>query len=309
MIGILAALFLGWNLGANDAANIFGIAVTNKIVKFWVAAILSSCFVILGAVMGGKYGVETYQKISMQNDMKVAIIISFAAGISVFIMTTLKIPVSTTHSVLAGLVAAGIFQNKLNIAPLTKILVSWFASPIGSMGLAYLIYRIYSHQIKKRIKNIFMLEKIVKIGILLVGIYGSYSLGANNVANVVGMFVNSEFFTMKSWLILGGFSISLGIITYSKKVMSTVGSGIVKMDNVGALIALLSTAIIIHLYSLYGVPVSSSQAIVGSVIGIGMIEGIENIKIKVILKIVQGWFYSIAISGGLVFLILTVISG
>lgn len=308
MMLILAALFLGWNLGANDAANIFGIAVTNKIVKFWVAAILSSCFVILGALVGGKYGVETYQKISMQNDIKVAVIISFAAGISVFIMTTLKIPVSTTHSILSGLVVAGIFQNKLNIAPLTKILVSWFASPIGSMGLAYLIYRIYNYKIKKKIKNIFMLEKIVKVGIVLVGIYGSYSLGANNVANVVGIFVNNELLTMKNWLILGGVSISLGIITYSKKVMGTVGTGIFKMDNVGALIALLSTAVIIHIYSLYGIPVSSSQAIVGGVIGIGMTEGIENVKMKVVLKIVQGWFYSIGISGGLVFLALKIIS-
>lgn len=307
-MGILAALFLGWNLGANDAANIFGIAVTNKIVKFWVAAILSSCFVIVGALIGGKYGVETYQKISMQNDMKTAVIISFSAAISVFIMTTLKIPVSTTHSILSALVVAGIFQNQLNITPLTKILISWFASPIGSMALSYLLYKIYNYKIKRRIKNIFILEKMVKIGILLVGIYGSYSLGANNVANVVGIFANNKLLTLRNWLILGGVSISLGIITYSKKVMTTVGTGIVKMDNLGALIALLSTAVIIHIYSLYGIPVSSSQAIVGGVIGVGMTEGIENVKTKVVLKIIQGWFYSIGISGVLAFLMLKIIS-
>jgi len=51
MLPLLGGIFLGWSLGANDASNVFGSAVTARMVKFWTAAILASIFVILGALL------------------------------------------------------------------------------------------------------------------------------------------------------------------------------------------------------------------------------------------------------------------
>jgi PiT family inorganic phosphate transporter len=56
MFYLISALYLGWSLGANDAANIFGTAVSSKMVKFITAAILSSIFVILGSILQGRPG-------------------------------------------------------------------------------------------------------------------------------------------------------------------------------------------------------------------------------------------------------------
>ncbi|HNX78362.1 MAG TPA: inorganic phosphate transporter, partial [Prolixibacteraceae bacterium] len=50
---ITSGLFLGWSLGANDAANIFGTAVGTRMVRFRTAALIGSVFVILGAMMQG----------------------------------------------------------------------------------------------------------------------------------------------------------------------------------------------------------------------------------------------------------------
>ncbi|MGB6928739.1 MAG: inorganic phosphate transporter, partial [Syntrophobacteria bacterium] len=59
MTSLLGGIFLGWSLGANSAANVFGTAVTSRMVKFWTAAILASSFVLAGALLGGQSGIET----------------------------------------------------------------------------------------------------------------------------------------------------------------------------------------------------------------------------------------------------------
>ena len=58
-----SGLFLGWSLGANDAANVFGTAVGSKMLKFKTAAFLCSIFVVLGAVISGAGATETLRKI------------------------------------------------------------------------------------------------------------------------------------------------------------------------------------------------------------------------------------------------------
>ena len=60
-------LFLGWALGANDAANVFGTAVGSRMVRFSTAAIICSVFVLLGAVMSGAGASETLGKLGAIN--------------------------------------------------------------------------------------------------------------------------------------------------------------------------------------------------------------------------------------------------
>ena len=59
LIFLLGGLFLGWSLGANDAANVFGTAVGTRMVSFGSAAIVCSVFVILGAIISGGGTTET----------------------------------------------------------------------------------------------------------------------------------------------------------------------------------------------------------------------------------------------------------
>ena len=58
MLSIIGGLFLGWSLGANDASNVFGTAVSSKMIRFWTAALLAAFFVVLGAVVSGQAGIE-----------------------------------------------------------------------------------------------------------------------------------------------------------------------------------------------------------------------------------------------------------
>jgi PiT family inorganic phosphate transporter len=89
--------------------------------------------------------------------------------------------------------------------------------------------------------------------------------------------------------LLGGASIALGAITYSRNVMMTVGKKLVKMDPFSAAVAVLSMAVVVHLYAKVGVPVSTSQGIIGAVLGIGFLKGVQTINIRTLLSIVFGW--------------------
>ena len=99
--------------------------------------------------------------------------------------------------------------------------------------------------------------------------------------------------------LIGGLSIALGVLTYSKKVMMTVGKGIVPLDPFSAFVVVLAEAITLHIFTQIGVPVSSSQAVVGAVVGVGLVGDLRTVRVKVLLKISAGWLMT-PISAGLI---------
>jgi PiT family inorganic phosphate transporter len=92
-------------------------------------------------------------------------------------------------------------------------------------------------------------------------------------------------------------SIALGTLTYSRRVMETVGKGIVPLDPFSALVAVLAEALSLHLFTQIGVPVSSSQAIVGAVVGVGLVGDVQTVSVKMLAKIGIGWIMT-PVSGG-----------
>jgi len=288
MFKLISGFFLGWALGSNDAANIFGTAVATRTIKFWTAAILTSVFVIIGAVLEGSGGIETLGSLSSQT-VNSAFITSFAAAITVSLMTYLKLPVSTSQAVVGAIIGSGLVRNTVNFTPLLKIFAAWFFTPIGALIIAIIFMKIYSSYIEKYIKNIVSLDKMIKIGLIIAGIYGSYALGANNVANVTGVYVKTGFISPVQGSLFGGIAIASGVLTYSRNVMMTVGQRITKLSSLNALIAVLAESTTVYIYAKIGIPVSTSQAIVGAVIGIGLIKGINLLNKNTLKNIFFGW--------------------
>ncbi len=100
----------------------------------------------------------------------------------------------------------------------------------------------------------------IRTGLILVGAFGAYSLGANNIANVMGVFTNSIelkplnllLFSINKTQILfliGSIAIAVGVFTYSKKVMLTVGNSIYKLSPATALIVVLSSSFVLFLFA------------------------------------------------------------
>ena len=288
MFYLISALYLGWSLGANDAANIFGTAVSSRMVKFLTAGILASIFVILGSILEGKAGIETIGNLSVMN-LTTAGISSFSAAIAVTIMTLLKLPVSTSQAVVGSIIGVGVMQKHIALTGLDKIIICWLGTPIGGCVVSILLYVLLARTVNRLRLSWAGFDFMMRAGLIITGCYGAYALGANNVANVTAVFYGADFISLQAAALIGGVSIALGIVTFSKGVMQTVGKGIVKLDAFSALIVVLSNAITVHSYAIIGVPVSTSQAVVGAVLGIGLLKRAEALKTRAILGVFSGW--------------------
>ena len=288
---ISGGVFLGWALGSNDAANVFGTAVASRIVKFRTAVILAAAFIIIGALAEGQAGIERLGKLSSQT-VSSAFIISTAAALTVTIMTTLKLPVSASQAVLGAIIGMAIAKDPQAVkwSEILKMVACWVGTPIGAAILACLIYPLMGWMLGRLRLPLVARSIFLKLSLIVAGCYGAYALGANNVANVIGVYYSTDI--VESPLLLafiGGASIALGVITYSKNVMFTVGSRLVRLDAFSALVAVLAMAITVHIYANLGVPVSTSQAIVGGVLGIGLFKGVKTINRRTVVRILFGW--------------------
>jgi len=312
-----SGLFLGWSLGANDAANVFGTAVGSKMVKFTTAAICCSVFVIIGSVVSGAGASHTLGKLGSVNAIAGAFIVAFAAASSVYLMTKSGYPVSTSQAIVGAIIGWNFFSGSLtDYNSLIKIVLTWIACPILSALIAMFFYKFIVFFIHRTKIHMFKLDHLTRYGLLLAGIFGSYSLGANNIANVMGVFVPVSPFSDISFyglfhlssaqqlFFIGSVAISVGVITYSKKVMMTVGTGIFELSPVAALVVVWAHSIVLFLFASQGlesfliehglpsiplVPVSSSQAIVGAIIGVGLLKGGRGIRWRNVGGISSGW--------------------
>lgn len=317
LLFLFGGLFLGWSLGANDAANVFGTAVGTRMVNFKTAAIICSIFVILGAVISGAGTTETIGKLGAINALPGAFACCVAAGFSVYLMTKFGLPVSTTQAIVGAIIGWNFFTgSETDTGTLITILATWIICPILAGLIAMGIFVIIKKIISNSQIHILRLDAYTRLALLLAGAFGAYSLGANNIANVMGVFVNISPFTdinifnflifssTQQLFLLGSVAIAIGVFTYSKKVMFTVGNDLLKISPISAFVVVLSHSIVLFLFASQGissflislnlptlplVPVSSSQAIVGGVIGIGLLKGGKEVKWSIAGKISVGW--------------------
>lgn len=296
MLFLLGGIFLGWSLGANDAANVFGPAVASRMLRFWTAAILASLFVLLGALMGGTPGIETLKGLTQLN-IEQAVVCSIAAAVTVTIMTILRLPVSTSQAVVGAILGMGFLNRQFNFAGLEKVLACWLGTPVGGMVAAVILYRVLGRFYNTLNVNLFESDRLIRLSLIAAGSYGAYALGANNVANVTAVFVGAGQLSVFSAVLIGGLSIALGILTFSKPVMKTVGRELVRLDAFSALIVVLAEAITVHIYALIGVPVSTSQALVGAILGVGIIKGIKTVRRRTLANIFIGWSLTPVVAG------------
>jgi len=315
LIFLSSGLFLGWSLGANDAANVFGTAVGTKMVKFSTAAIVCSVMVVLGAVISGAGASHTLGKLGSITALGGAFTVALSAALTVYWMTKASLPVSTSQAIVGAIIGWNMFSNTAtDPAVLTKIVSTWILCPLLSALVAVGLYRII-HRILRHAKlGLFQLDGYTRISLILAGAFGSYSLGANNIANVMGVFVPQspfssfdvmgyEFSSTAQLFLLGSIAIGIGVFTYSKRVMSTVGDGLITLTPVLAWVVVMSHSIVLFLFASQGlknwlighglpslplVPVSSSQAVIGAVVGIGLYRKV-NIQWQVLGRIVSGW--------------------
>jgi len=293
---LFSGAFLGWGLGANDSANIFGTAVSSRMISYRQAVTLISIFVMLGAWSLGGIGVETLQEVTTLST-KSAIQVTLAAAICVAIFTKFSVPISTSQALGGAIFTLAALNGHLEFHIFIKIVSAWVATPIGGALISFICYHVFSLILKRLKLDIYQTDQFLRYGLIICGCYGAFSLGANNVANSALVLAMNDNVSLQAAVLLGGLFIAIGAITYSKKVMLVVGRGVVKLDAFSAFIVVLSHSLTLHFFASLGVPVSSSQAIVGSLIGISLVKGLQLINVKMLFKIIFAWLLTPFLGG------------
>ena len=211
---------------------------------------------------------------------------------------------------------------------LCRIFATWLLSPLLAAIFAVLLYLLFKRYLVRARIHMLRLDAYTRTGLIVVGALGSYSLGANNIANVMGVFVSASpfrdiglfgVFTLhgtQQLFLLGALAIAVGIFTYSRRMMDSVGNDIFKLTPILAFIVVLAHTIVLFLFgstSLQNalnalglptpplVPVSSSQAIVGAIFGIGIVKGAQGVNFRLLGKIASGWVMTPIFAGLLTF--------
>ena len=322
---ISTGLFLGWSLGANHAVNVFGAAVSSRMLRFRTAATVAGVFVIVGAVISGAGTTRTLTTLGAVNALAGCFTVALAVGLTVAWMTKLRLPVSTSQAVVGGIVGWNIFTGSpTDTYSLTRIVSTWVVGPLLSALIAFIAFKAVTAILRGRRIHILTLDAHTRTGLLAFGALASYLLGANNIANVMGMFVPAVpfgdvaiegIFTLSGTrflFLLGGIAIAIGIWTYGERVMTTVGHDLYKITPLAGLVVIFAEVFVLFLFtseSLEGlllqvglptiplVPLSSTQVVIGAVIGVGLAKGGRGIKYSVLGRIAGGWAVAPVISG------------
>ncbi|MGD8631045.1 MAG: inorganic phosphate transporter, partial [Gammaproteobacteria bacterium] len=199
---------------------------------------------------------------------------------------------------------------------LTKIVITWVACPLLAAIFGALLYLITAAIVKRSRIHLLRLDAWTRTGLIVAGAMGAYSLGANNIANVMGVFIEANPFStftfagifsisgIQQLFFLGAIAVGVGVFTYSHRVMMKVGTGLMPLSPVGAWIVVVAHSIVLFLFASEGlehllashglptiplVPVSSSQAVVGAVLGIGLVKGGTTVKWRPLFGVASGW--------------------
>lgn len=262
------------------------------LISFKNAVILVGIFSILGALLQGQYVMNTIGRGIVKTDLshRAVIIALLCSGFFVTLATFFRIPTSTSQAIVGGVVGIGLAVNaEVDFSKFIVIAESWVICPVMVMALSFALMHLLRLLFRRFETSAFLFQNA--LGWLAIGsaCYVAFSMGANNAGNAVGPIANLGIVHPKLLLLMGGLSIAFGAATYGRNVSDTVGKGITPLDIPGAFVAQVSSAFGMHLFSLLGIPVSTSSAIVGAVVGVGLVKGVKAISKKTLVTILLGW--------------------
>lgn len=212
----------------------------------------------------------------------------FLAGFTITLVTILK-----------GLSHVGLEISLVN----SYLLAMAVASVIAVIG-AFFVRRIKPDPKLEKNEHFYTVERVFGVLMVVTACSMAFAHGSNDVANAIGPLaavvtvaqsgVIAAQSTVPIWiLILGGGGIVIGLATYGRHVIATVGEKITHLTPSRGFAAELAAATTIVIASGTGIPISTTHTLVGAVLGVGMARGIEAIDLRVVMRIFASWVVTI----------------
>ncbi len=315
IVGLILAFVMAMNLGGNDAANPTSAVIGAGVLSLRRALLLFAIFTTVGAVLQGHMVMKTIGRGIVPNiDVVGALAIILAANIWIFAATMRGMAISTTHSIISAVVGYGIIKYALsgmNFSIIGTIVLSWITSPLCSLAVAFGIYRFVSFLVKRYEGKPEILGKIFKILLIVSLSFSAYSFGANDVANATGVYVTiarnlgqmPDTTTMLILSLYGSLGIVIGGIIFGPKVIRTLAFRVTKLDLNTGLSASLANALVVYLFTTvpyiifgYGLPISTSYAAVGAILGAGAAKSVRAVSRGVTTRLFLYWMATIPVN-------------
>ena len=310
---IIAALIFDFVNGFNDAANSVATVIGTRVLKPLHAVLLSAVANFVGPFVFGVAVAATIAKgIVSPEDITIYIIIGGLSGAITWsvICTYLGLPISNSHSLIGGIVGAGIaglgFES-LVYDGLLKVGIGLITSPIGGMIIGLLlagaIITIFAKHHPARVNKTFGRLQLISSA------WFALTHGANDGQKVMGIIVLVLFaegiiteFEMPLWVIFAAASaIGLGTFFGGHKVIRTLGLRVARLRPYQGFAAETGGGILLAIFATLGIPASTTHAITGSIIGAGAVRRKWAVRWKLSRQIVFSWLVTIPGSAAIAF--------
>ncbi len=193
----------------------------------------------------------------------------------------------------------------LNLSGLTNVAISCALSVIVTVIGWILVHRIQIDPNAEFRLRFAMVEKIFAILMIFTACAMAFAHGSNDVANAVGPLAAivsivehggdiNQTSAIPPWIMmLGATGIVLGLAMYGHRVMATIGTNITQLTPSRGFAAQLATAATVILSSAMGLPVSTTQTLVGAILGVGFARGMGALNTGVIRNILMSWIVTV----------------
>ena len=309
LIIILLALVFDFYNGMNDAANSIATVVSTRVLSPGQAVAWAAFFNFAAAFIFGVSVATTIGK----GIVDVSIVdnhVIFAGLIGAILLsataTHYGMPISVSHSIIGGYGGAGIAKagfGAIVVSGYTKVVIFIFLAPIMGYVIA-LIFSVITLWIVRN-KSPFKVDKYFrKLQLVSAALY-SLSHGSNDAQKTIGiialvLFTNGVLgntFYIPFYVIMMSYTvIALGTLIGGWKVIKTLGMRVTKLTPFGGFSAETASGITISLASIWGIPVSTTHTITGSIIGVGSVKGFSAVRWGVARNILWAWVLTIPLS-------------
>ena len=308
---IFVALLFDYINGFHDAANSIATVVSTRVLSPGKAVIWAAFFNFIAAFTFGTAVARTVG--SGMVDVKIVTFAVIFGGLSGAIIWDLitwyyGLPTSSSHALIGGYAGAAV--AKAGFAAIipggwTKTILFIFLSPLVGMLLGFAImtsiFWIFRWMPPSRVDRWFRKLQLVSAA------FFSLNHGANDAQKTMGIIAGVLFaagyiktFDIPFWVVLSAHAaIGLGTLAGGWRIIHTMGSKITKLQPVGGFAAETSAALSILIATQTGVPVSTTHAITGAIVGVGATRRLSAVRWGVAGQIVWAWILTIPASAAI----------
>lgn len=309
LVVILVALVFDFLNGFHDSANSIATIVSTGVLSPQKAVLFAAFFNFAAAFAFGEAVAKTVGSGLVKLDnVDIYVIMAGLLGAIFWNIFTwyYGIPVSSSHALVGGYGGAAIAKLGWGViiwAGYEKVILFIFLAPIIGFVLGLINMLVTSWIVKnkkpRQVDNVFRKLQLVSAG------FYSFGHGSNDAQKTMGIIVSvlvatkyQDQFHVPIWVIFAcHLAIGLGTMFGGWRIVKTMGMKITKLKPIGGFCAEFAGATTLLLTALFGIPVSTTQTITGSILGVGSVKRLSAVKWGVAGKIVWAWFLTIPLSG------------